>query len=332
MVASPAQPPAGAAERTVAAVSPLHPAGLARRGLGRSVLRLWRPGQWPKNLLVVALPLIDLRVWTVAALGQVALAVVTFTVASTVVYTVNDIADRERDRSHPTKRLRAIASGQVPVPVAVLCAVAQSAVLAGILSTRPAVWSAPIVAYLLLSLGYSVRLKHVPLVDAFAVALGFVLRLLAGYLAIRAAASGWLLISVFSFCLLLTVGKRRQELRTVGPAHRPALRGYTVPLTDQLMLLSAGLTAVAYLHYLRTDAPLGSYAAAAALLSAPFALFGLFRYLQVIELDQGGEDPTRLLIRDRPMLVNSALWLVLTGALLAAAHHPGLAGLLIPVR
>jgi 4-hydroxybenzoate polyprenyltransferase len=332
VVASPAQPPAAAADLAAAGVSPVHPVGLPRGGLGRGVLGLWRPGQWPKNLLVVALPLLDLRVWTLAALGEVAVAVVTFTVASTVVYTVNDIADRERDRGHPTKRLRTIASGQVPVPTAVLCAAGQGAILAGILSTRPPAAAAPIVAYLLLSFGYSLRLKHVPLVDAFAVALGFVLRLLAGYLAIRATASGWLLISVFSFCLLLTLGKRRQELRTVGPAHRPALRGYSVPLTDQLMLLSAVLTAVAYLLYLRTDAPLGDYAAAATLLSAPFALFGLFRYLQVVELDQGGEDPTRLLVRDRPMLINSGLWLALTGALLTAAHYPDLVRLLLPVR
>jgi 4-hydroxybenzoate polyprenyltransferase len=331
--ASSPQPPAAAADLTVAEVSPLPRIGPARRQLTRGILALWRPGQWPKNLIVVALPLIDLRTWSLAAAGQVGVAVVAFTVASTVVYTVNDIADRERDRSHPTKRLRTVASGQVPVPVAVLCALAQGAVLAGILSTRPPVWCLPIGAYLLLSFAYSLRLKHVPLVDSFAVAAGFVLRLLAGYVAVRTQGSGWLLICVFSSCLLLTLGKRQHELRTFGAAHRPALRGYTVPLTDRLMLLSAVLTAVAYLHYLRTDAPLGGYAAAATLVAAPFALFGLFRYLQLIELDGGGDDPVRLLMRDRPMVVNSLLWLAQAAAFLIAAQHPGIVqAMFIPVR
>jgi len=319
--ASTAGAPAPGADLAVADLG--RPVDPPRRQLGRGVLALWRPGQWPKNVLVVSIPLIDLTGWNLAVLWRVFLAVVAFTVASTVVYAVNDIADRERDRNHPTKRLRAVASGWVPVPVAAACAVAQAGLLAAILATRPAVWCLPILGYLVLSVAYSLKLKHLPILDVFAIATGFVLRLQMGYLATGGAASGWLLVSVFSLCLLLTLGKRRHELSAFGAAHRPALRGYTVELADRLMMLSGVLTAVAYLLYLRLEAPLGSYAGPAMLASTPFALFGLFRYLQVVEVDRGGEDPVRTLVRDRAMVVNSALWLLQAAAFLVAAHGVG---------
>lgn len=308
--------------------APPAPPVLPRGGLGRGLLALARPGQWPKNVLGVSAALLDLDSWRLGPVGRVALAVAAFTLASAAVYVLNDIADRERDRSHPTKRLRAIAAGQVPLPVAVLYAAGLLAALAAVLSTQPLGWGLPLLGYLLLSVAYSSKLKHLPILDVFAVATGFVLRLLQGYQATGTEVSGWLLTCVLAVCLLLTLGKRRHELVVHGVAYRPALRGYTTGLADRLMLLTATLAAVAYLIYLRTEAPLGPYATPAALLSAPLALFGLFRYLQVVEVDQGGENPVRILLRDRPMVVNSALWLLVAAAFLAMAHYPALADLL----
>jgi len=167
---------------------------------------------------------------------------------------------------------------------------------------------------------YSLGLKHAPLLDVFLVAAGFTLRMLQGYVVLEADVSGWLLTCVFSLCLLLTVGKRRQELVATEGAHRPALRGYTVALTEQLMLLVAVLAAGSYLLYLRTEAPLDGYGPAAAAASVPLALFGLFRYLQLVLVRGAGEDPVRTLLRDPALVVNSLLWLAVTCGFVAAAR------------
>ena len=286
----------------------------------RDVIALMRPGQWLKNPFVVSVALLDLDVWRAASLWHIGWAILALTIASSIVYIVNDIVDRHRDRGHPTKRHRPIASGRVSVPAAVALAVLLFGLLIAVLSPQPWDRSWPVAVYLLIATAYSAGLKHVPLVDIFVVATGFGLRLMQGYLAVGTEVSGWLLTSVFSLCLLLTVGKRRQELTSTGGAHRPALRGYTLPLIDQLTVLSAVLSAGSYLLYLRTEAPLGTYGLAAAVVSAPLALFALFRYLQLVLVNEDGENPVRLLVRDPALVVNSLLWLALSGGFLVASR------------
>jgi decaprenyl-phosphate phosphoribosyltransferase len=311
--------PVPVAERPAAAPR-IELAASGRVGFGRDLVSLVRPGQWAKNVLAVSVPLFDLDVWSLAGVWRVLWAIVAFTVASTIVYVVNDIVDRDRDRGHPTKRHRPIAAGRIPVPAAVLLLFGQIGLLAGVLSLQSWSRSWPILAYLALTTCYSTVLKHVPLIDVFVVAAGFGLRVMQGYVVLGAEVSGWLLICVFSLCLLLTVGKRRQELTATDGAHRPALRGYTVALTDQLMVLSAVLAAGAYLLYVRTEAPLGAYSVQAGVLTAPLALFGLFRYLQLVLVHNGGDDPVRLLLRDPALVVNSLLLVGLSGGFLIAAH------------
>jgi 4-hydroxybenzoate polyprenyltransferase len=299
---------------------PVTGAARGRTDLLVDLVQLVRPGQWPKNLLVVSVPLLDLEVWRLATLGRLLWAVVGFTIASTLVYVLNDFMDRRWDAANPAKRHRPIAAGRVSTRMVVMLATGQLALLTAVLSLQPWHWSWPIAVYLLLNLGYSLGLKHAPLLDVFLVAGGFGLRLLQGYLAIDARLSGWLLTCVFSLCLLLSVGKRRQELVATGGAHRPALRGYTVPLAEQLMLLSAVLAAGSYLLYLRTEAPLGPYGLAAAVSSVPLALFGLFRYLQLVLVRGAGANPVRVLLRDPPLVVNAVLWALLSGGFLLATR------------
>lgn len=286
----------------------------------RDVLALTRPGQWAKNLLVIPIALLDLRGWSASAVARLAWAVAVFTVASALVYLLNDILDRHRDRAHPTKRLRPIAAARVSIRAASVLATVQIGLLAGLLCLQP--WQRwwPVASYLALAAAYCLALKHVPLLEAFVVAIGFGLRLALGYVALDIDPSGWMLICVFSLCLLLTFGKRRQELVLTGGAHRPALRGYNLPLIDQLMMLSAVLSVGAYLLYLRTEAPLGEHGLVAAVLSAPLALFGVFRYLQLVLVDNSGDNPARLLLRDPALVANALVWAALSGGLLAAAH------------
>ncbi|GAB3800515.1 UbiA prenyltransferase family protein [Micromonospora zhanjiangensis] len=283
---------------------------------------LLRPGQWPKTLLVVPLPLIGAAGWTLAGVGRVVAAVVAFLIASGLVYVVNDITDRHRDRQHPGKRGRPIASGRVPVGLAWAYAVVLAAVLAALIAGWPLDRSWPVLLYLALNLAYSRGLKHVPLLDVFIVSTGFLLRLAAGYVALGDLVSRWLLVAVLALCLMLSLGKRRSELLTTSAAHRPALAGYSVSFVDQLLLLNAALTFMSYALYL-AEAPQEHGGVRIMLLSLPIALFALCRYLQAVLMHRGGADPVRTLFRDRALVACFLLWAVLIAADLWQLHLSG---------
>jgi 4-hydroxybenzoate polyprenyltransferase len=293
-----------------------------RPGRAADLVALARPTQWAKNLLVVPIALIDSPQWTVAGLGRIAWAIVAFTLASTLVYVGNDIVDRHRDRLHPVKCDRPVAAGRIPVAWAGLYWLVLATVLGVFVGAWPVEPYWPILAYLLLNILYTRTLKHIPLVDAGTVALGFVLRVVQGYLANGAQPSGWLLVTVLSCCLLLVLGKRREELLVVGVTHRPALSGYSVELLDHLIQLTCVLAAVTGLLYLQSAAPFGHYGPVAMLLSATFALFAIARYLQIVLVQRGGGDPVRILLRDPGMVAVSLLWAIAIGAVLALAHFP----------
>jgi 4-hydroxybenzoate polyprenyltransferase len=294
--------------------------GVSHGSLLGTLVRLARPGHWPKNVLVICVPLLDPQSWHRGALASLGLAVVAFTLASVLVYVLNDIADRRRDADNPRRRHRPLASGRISTRVALLFAAAVGLLLAGVVARQPFATAWPLAAYLLLNLAYSFGLKHVPLLDVFIVSAGFVLRLIYGYLATAVPIPGWLLTAVFTLCLLLALGKRRQELHSTGDDHRPALRGYTVGLAEQLMQLSAALTVGCYLLYLRDEAPLGAHASIAAILLAPMAVFGLFRYLQLVLVHHAGGSPARILVRDPALVANTLLWAALSGGWLLVAQ------------
>ena len=164
------------------------------------------------------------------------------------------------------------------------------------------VW--PVAVYLLINAVYTARLKHVALIDVFTVACGFVLRLVLGYLVIGRTVQPWLAVCVLAVCLLLVLGKRRHEVRSSGTDHRPSLAGYTVDYIDHLLVLCAATTLVSYLLYARSFG-------AVAMLTAPCAMFCLFRYFQIVVVEADGGNPTRLLLRDRVILATGLLWFAL---------------------
>lgn len=298
-----------------------------RRTAGRrpspiaELVALSRPAHAIKNLLLVPVALLDVPHWTAEGLASLAWPVLAFSLAGASVYVGNDIADRDRDRHHPVKRDRPIAAGRISVRAGILYCAALLALLGTLVVLAPGGPYWPVLVYLALNVAYSRGLKHVPLLDIGAVALGFVLRATQGFVTLGAPVSAWLLVAVFSICLLLLTGKRRHELITAGLAHRPALRGYSVELTDQLLPLCGMLSVVSGLTYLATDSPLGDYRQLAVLLSAPFALFVLFRYLQVLVVHREGGDPVRMLLRDRAMAVTGVLWLGALATILAVVHR-----------
>jgi decaprenyl-phosphate phosphoribosyltransferase len=297
--------------------------------LAVDLLRLIRPAHAAKAFLLVPIALVGVAPLPPAVVGRVAWAAIAFVLASAVVYVGNDIADRHRDRYHEVKSRRPIAAGRVPVwggylYCAVLLLLLTSIIVRFMITAAIPYW--PVLAYLALNVAYSGVLKHVPLLDVGTVALGFVLRVLQGYLAAGERIAGWLLIAVFSLSLLLLIGKRRQELLEAGVTHRPALHGYSVELTNWLLQVTSVLALVSGLMYLGTDSPFGpDYGQVAMVLSTPFALFALFRYLHLQLLGRDGGDPVRILLRDRVIVTISVLWAAALGVTLVLAHNPALA-------
>jgi len=319
-VTTPGTRPAQGTSPGSASPTPPQPAARRRRGPLAELLTLSRPYQWAKNPLAVALALVTMPVWGTGTLLGIAWSTGLFVLASVAVYVLNDVLDRHRDGLHPVKRHRPLASGRLRVSTALgFLAVVCALFAGGVVLVSPArCW--PVLVYLGLNLAYSLRLKHIPLIDAFCVALGFVLRTLQGYTAVDVPASGWLLLTVFAVCLLFVFGKRRHELAQGNAAHRPALRGYTVPYLDHLTVMSATLATVGYLLCVRSDMALQDGTATLVLLTVPCAFFAVFRYLQLLVVGQGGADPVRTLSGDRLLVGSGLLWGALTAVCLAALH------------
>ena len=288
--------------------------------------RTARPLQWVKNLLVF-LPLlfaVDL-VWEpgdVATLlpyiPRLVVVFAAFCALSSAVYLLNDVADREADRRHPTKRTRPIASGLVPVWLAVSTLVALAVVgMLGLYVISPLML--PLIGgiYLIANVGYSLRLKRVALVDVMIVAGGYVLRAVAGAVAVGAAPSPWLYAVTAAGALFIVIGRRYAEARLAGEepeAQRATLAHYAPPLGGQLLILSATAALVSYTLYAveADNLPENN----TMLLTVPLVIFGLFRYLYLLNNSKDAESPELLMLRDLPLLMAIAAWMAVAGAVL----------------
>lgn len=287
------------------AIAPAAPRTPSLRGAAAGAVALARPRQWVKNVAVL-LPFLDPQVWDRATVAGPLLAVAAFMLASSLVYAVNDIADRERDRHHPVKRHRPLASGALSVRrallVAALCA-AGSAALA--IAAAPGLLI-PIGAYVALNFAYSRKLRDVPVLELFAVAAGFPLRALAGYLVLGAAPANLIVLATLFVSLLLVLGKRRREIVVAGTAHRAALRGYTASMLEHFISIAGGLATATFLLFALRGPHATEAEGPQAMLVVPLLLMALFRYLQRLELRGGDGDPTRLLLRDPVLLAIGA--------------------------
>ena len=271
-----------------------------------------RPRQWVKNLFVFAGLVFSQRLFT-ASLWPALAAFAIFCALSGAIYLLNDVADRDKDRLHPRKRERPIASGLLAVPVALggaLALVVAGLVAAFALSPRFAVVALAYVG--LLSL-YSAALKHVVIVDVLTVAIGFVLRAVGGALAIDVDISGWLLICTVLIALFLALGKRRHEYLTLeGEAarHRPILAEYSAGLLDQMIAVVTASTVTAYALYTMSPETVAKFHTHLLPATLPFVLYGIFRYLYLLYRRQLGGNPSELFLNDRALLLNTIGWIV----------------------
>jgi decaprenyl-phosphate phosphoribosyltransferase len=277
----------------------------------RALFEAGRPRQWVKNLFVAA-PLVFSKNLTDGREVALALAAaLLFCLLSSAVYIWNDVIDVERDRAHPKKRHRPIASGRLPVNIA---RVAAATLAAGSLAVSLLLgWGFAYAAagYLTINFAYSLYLKRVVYLDVLAISAGFILRVIAGALAIAVHASPYLLLCTALLSCFLGFGKRAHELKTAGErAHeqRPVLLGYRHEVLRAALYLTSGATLVAYVLYCRAPHTLEFFHTTKMVWTAPFAAFGLLRFLQIVRGTPDADSPTEAMLRDTPFLVNLMLW------------------------
>ena len=284
---------------------------MERRSTAASLLVSLRPDQWHKNLIVFAALIFAVKLLDPAALARATAAFLIFCAVSGVVYLINDVADRAQDRLHPIKRMRPIASGELaPGTALTFAAVLGSAALAVAFWLRPAFGFAA-AAYLALFVVYTSSLKHIVVLDVMAIAIGFVLRAVAGGLVIDVHISNWLLVCTMLGALFLGLAKRRHEMTLLtdgASGHRKILEEYDTYLLDQMIGVVAAATMVAYIIYCASPETHAYFGTEWMVLTTPFPIYGLFRYLYLVHRKAGGGNPSDLLLNDRPLLACVLLW------------------------
>jgi 4-hydroxybenzoate polyprenyltransferase len=297
--------------------------GAPARSLLAGLVVSLRPGQWTKNLVVFAGLLFGKRLFEPTAVAIACAAFGVFCVLSGVIYLLNDIADRDADRRHPLKSKRPIASGQVPPGLALGAAVVLAAVAVPLAFwVRPA-FGIVAVAYVVLLAAYSAHLKHIVIIDVLTIAIGFVLRAVAGAVAINVAISHWLLVCTVLLALFLAMSKRRHELTLLAAGateHRRILGEYSPYLLDQMIGVVTASTLIAYIFYTISPETVQNFGTESLALTIPFPLYGIFRYLYLVHQKEGGGSPAEMLVADRPLMVCVAFW---AAAVVVIVYGPG---------
>ena len=284
---------------------------MATRSTAASLLVSLRPDQWTKNLIVFAALIFAVKLLDPAATAKATAAFLIFCALSGAVYLINDVADREQDRLHPIKMRRPIASGELSPGTAMISAVVLSAIaLTAAFALRPQ-FAAAAAAYLALFVVYTRTLKHIVVLDVMAIAIGFVLRAVAGGLVIEVHISNWLLVCTMLGALFLGLAKRRHEITLLAggaKGHRRILEEYDPYLLDQMIGVVAAATMVAYIIYCASPETHAYFGTEWMVLTTPFPIYGLFRYLYLVHRKAGGGSPSDMLLEDRPLLACVLLW------------------------
>lgn len=300
----------------------------------RALITAMRPKQWTKNFAVFIGLVFAQRLLDFPSFERTALAFVTFCLASSSIYLLNDLLDLAKDREHPVKRLRPLASGTLPIPWAI---VAMGVLILGCCLLTLTIFTIPIprgqdifaelgganllfagtiAFYLLLMVFYTIYLKHIVLIDVFIIASGFVLRILAGTVVIPVSISPWLYVVTCFLSLFLALSKRRHELVLLqGQAskHRQILKEYSIPMLDQMITIAVAGTIMSYSLYTIQGAA-GSHRLLS--ITIPLVVYGMFRYLYLVYMHMEGGSPEEVLLRDRHMLGTVMLCTVLIIAVL----------------
>jgi 4-hydroxybenzoate polyprenyltransferase len=276
-----------------------------------------RPKQWTKNMILFGPLVFAYKLFAPELLARAIAGFLAFCLVSSATYVINDLLDVENDRQHPTKRFRPIACGQITVRQAGIWAGMLSVAGIGLGFAVNVPLGLSTVAYMVLMLAYSTLLKHVVIIDVFAIAGGFILRAVAGAVAVQVGISPWLYVCTLLLALFLGFSKRYNELLVLGDAaatHRRSLADYTPAMLEQLTSILVASTIMAYSLY--TFSAENVPASHSLMLTIPFVLYGIFRYYYLVHKKNLGGAPELVLLRDLPLMVDVALWGVVSVAVL----------------
>ena len=279
------------------------------------LLRLMRPHQWVKNTFVF-IGLLFGHAWHDPALvTQVVLAFAAFCLVSSAIYIINDMVDMEQDRLHPKKCQRPLASGQVTILAAAVLAGLLGMLGLGLAYAASKIVLLILVAYALMNIAYSLRLKHVVILDVFIIATGFMLRILAGTLGVGIPPSQWLLLCGLMVTLFLGFTKRRAEIIALTEdkaAHRKVLEHYSPVLLDKMIGITAAGLIMSYSLYTMSPGTIRIHGTPNLIYTVPFVTYGVFRYIYLLHHQRRGVDPSHDLVRDIHLIGVVAIWLVTT--------------------
>jgi len=276
-----------------------------------ALIKTMRPRQWIKNGFIFFALIFDRQLFLTEPFLRTVVGFFLFCLVSSAVYLFNDMADVEADRNHPEKKNRPIASGKLPIRAAWV-----SALLLTVIAIPAGYWLSPffaliLAAYLVINLLYSRWLKHISILDVLIISSGFVLRVAAGVVLIYPVErfSPWLYMITILFSLYVGLGKRRAELNLLAhgaSAHRKVFEGYTIPLLDQYITIVSGMTIVAYSLYTFSAPNLPENHSM--MLTIPFVVYGIFRYLQLIQIGHAAGSPDEVALKDRPLQFTVLFW------------------------
>ena len=274
------------------------------------LLRTMRPKQWTKNIVIFAALVFDEKLFFPGPLVRTLAAFVLFCLISSTVYLINDLVDIEKDRQHPAKRHRPLASGQLTPSVALIAAVLIPLVCLPLSFVLKPLFGVVALSYLTMMIAYSFMLKNVVIIDVLTIAAGFVLRVAAGAIVVEVERfSPWLYVCMTLLALFQGFGKRRHELVLLeGNAneHRPSLDEYNLQLLDEMIAVVTSATVVAYSLY--TFSAPNLPANHAMMLTIPFVLYCIFRYLYLMHFKKEGGSPEEILLKDKPLIIAFGLW------------------------
>jgi 4-hydroxybenzoate polyprenyltransferase len=282
----------------------------------RYLLISLRPKQWVKNLLVIAPIFFSKRMMDISVIAKVMLAFLLFCMFSSSIYLLNDVLDKDKDKKHPKKSKRPIALGLLSIKT---CLVSSFSLI--LLSVGGSIFLGESflfigLAYWSINLLYSVYLKQLVIIDVMCIAIGFVLRVMAGGIAVGVPSSHWMLTTIIFLSLFLAFTKRKGELslflKTESTVTRPVLKNYNMQILDQFLIISATSSIISYTMFTLSDYAAMRFGSKNLVYTIPFVIFGVFRYFYLINFSDANENPIEMAFTDKFLAVNISLWIIVS--------------------
>ncbi len=275
------------------------------------LLETLRPKQWIKNIFIFAGIIFAQQLFIPEIFAKVLLGFILFCLGSGSIYLLNDLMDIEKDKIHPQKAKRPLASGRLSKRVAFLAATIMMILVIPFSFYLDRGYGLLLLTYLIMNILYSLKLKNVVIIDVMIIAAGFVVRVLAGCSLASVAPSDWLIISTIAISLFLGFSKRREEVLLMANSEnstRKVLEHYSREFLDQMIAIVTGIAILSYILYALSEKTIARFGTSNLVFTVPFVLFGMFRYLYLIYQKGGGGDPTNTFFKDWPFLINAFLW------------------------